>query len=77
MKNNPSCPIIIRTGNFGILIIAMILFWFSLSTHINDEELLIFHGEWRLLRDELALKAPQERSDEEIEAKPAESASSE
>ncbi|MFJ8090335.1 hypothetical protein ACIQ7N_19320 [Lysinibacillus sp. NPDC095746] len=33
--------------------------------HNKDEELLIFHGEWRLLRDELALKAPQERSDEE------------
>jgi len=48
-----------------------------MSTHNNDEELLIFHGEWRLLRDELALKAPQERSDEEIEAKPAESANSE
>jgi len=31
---------------------------FSLSTHSNDEEPLISHGEWRLLRDELALKAP-------------------
>jgi len=49
----------------------------QLATQTIDEELLIFHGEWRLLRDELALKAPQERSDEEIEAKPAESASSE
>ncbi len=59
-------------------IIAIKLFGFSISSHNNnDEELLIFHGEWRLLRDELALKAPQERSDEEIEAKPAESANSE
>jgi len=49
----------------------------QLATQTIDEELLIFHVEWRLLRDELALKAPQERSDEEIEAKPAESASSE
>ncbi|MGE7674185.1 hypothetical protein ACQKMV_11480 [Lysinibacillus sp. NPDC094403] len=46
---------------------------FQLVTY--DEESLIFHGEWRLLRDELALKAPQECSDEEIEAKPAESES--
>ena len=36
-----------------------------------------FCGEWRLQRDELELKAPQERSDEEIEAKPAESVHSE
>ncbi|MGE7692812.1 hypothetical protein ACQKNC_01670 [Lysinibacillus sp. NPDC094177] len=28
---------------------------------------MIFHGKWRLLWDELALKAPQERSDEEID----------
>ncbi len=32
-----------------------------------------WRGRRRLQRDELELKAPQERSDEEIEAKPAES----
>jgi hypothetical protein len=49
----------------------------QLVDHTNEKELLIFHREWRLQQDELALKAPQERSDEEIEAKPAESANSE
>jgi len=56
--------------------IAIILFGFSFFIHTNAEELLIFHGEWRLLRDELALKAAQERSDEKIEALLAESANS-
>ncbi len=71
MKNEPSDSLL--ATNFRLGDIFVFIYKVKLDKIVLFTPLLNGSGRQRLLREKHELKAPQERSDEEIEAVPAES----